>query len=69
MLQRLKRLIQEVFADTDQHYIMDSQPASLRQMRSIVDTVLGHGPAAYHYSVQDVIRILRNDGRVITVRV
>ena len=68
MLQRLKHLIQEVFADPYQHYIMDSQPASLRQMRSIVDTVLGHGPAAYHYSVQDVIRILRNDGRVIKLR-
>lgn len=69
MLQRLKRLIKEVSTDADQHYMMDSQPASMRQMRSIVDTVLGHGPAAYHYSVQDIIRILRKDGRVITVRV
>jgi len=69
MLQRLKRLIKEMSADADQHYIMDNEPASMKQMRSLLDVVLGHGPAAYHYSVQDVIRILEKDGRVIKVRI
>lgn len=69
MLQQLKRLIKEMSADTDQHYIMDNEPASMKQMRSLLDVVLGHGPAAYHYSVQDVIRILEKDGRVIKVRI
>lgn len=70
MLKRLKKYIAELSAEgTEQHYMMDNQPASMRQMRSIVDTVLGHGPASYHYSVQDVIRILEKDGRIIKVRV
>ena len=69
MLQRLKRLIKEISADADQHYIMDNEPASMKQMRSLLDVVLGHGPASYHYSVQDVIRILEKDGRVIKVRI
>lgn len=68
MLKKFKKLIQEFVTEAaEQHYLMDNEPASMKQMRSLVDVVLGHGPAAYHYSVQDVIRILEKDGRIIKV--
>ena len=54
--------------DAYKHYMVDGQPMSMKEMREIVDTVLGHGPVAYHYPVTDVIRILEQDGRRIVVR-
>jgi len=55
-------------SDNYKHYMVDGQPMSMKEMREIVDTVLGHGPVAYHYPVTDVIRILEQDGRRIVVR-
>ena len=49
------------------HYTVDGQLMKLRDMRQIVADVLGHGDAAYHISVQDVVRLLQQDGRVVTV--
>lgn len=66
MLKKFKKLIQEFVAEAaEQHYLMDNEPASMKQMRSLVDVVLGHGPVAYHYSVPEIIRVLERDGRVI----
>ena len=49
------------------HYTVDGQLMKLRDMRQIVADVLGYGDAAYHISVQDVVRLLQQDGRVVTV--
>jgi len=40
---------------------------TLRAMRDIVDSVLGHGNMAYHYPVSTIIKILQEDGRVVTI--
>ena len=39
----------------------------MREMRQIVADVLGYGDAAYHISVQDVVRLLQADGRKVEV--
>jgi len=49
------------------HYTVDGQLMKLRDMRQIVADVLEYGDAAYHISVQDVVRLLQQDGRVVTV--
>lgn len=49
------------------HYSVDGSFMSLREMRTIIDTVLGHGNMAYHYPVSTIIKILQEDGRVVTV--
>ena len=48
--------------------MVDGQPMSMKEMRDIVDKVLGFGPVAYHYPVTDIIRKLEQDGRTVTFR-
>lgn len=54
--------------DNFKHYMVDGQPMSMKEMRDIVDKVLGFGPVAYHYPVTDIIRKLEQDGRIVTFR-
>ena len=49
------------------HYTVDGQLMKLRAMRQLVAEVLEYGDAAYHISVQDVVRLLQQDGRVVSV--
>ena len=49
------------------HYTVEGQLMKMREMRRIVAEVLEYGDAAYHISVQDVVRLLQQDGRVVTV--
>ena len=49
------------------HYTVDGQLMKMREMRQIVADVLGYGDAAYHISVQDVVRLLQADGRKVDV--
>ena len=49
------------------HYIVEGQLMKMREMRQIVSDVLGYGDAAYHISVQDVVRLLQADGRKVEV--
>lgn len=51
--------------DDYKHYMVDGQPMSMKGMREIVADVLDHGPAAYHYPVYDILRILKNDNRQV----
>ena len=53
--------------DNFTHYTVDGSLMRLREMRQIVDVVLGYGDSAYHLSVQDIIRILQQDGRIVTI--
>ena len=49
------------------HYTVEGQLMKMREMRQIVADVLGNGDAAYHISVQDVVRLLQADGRKVEV--
>ena len=49
------------------HYTVEGQLMKMREMRQIVADVLGYGDAAYTISVQDVVRLLQADGRVVEV--
>ena len=53
--------------DNFTHYTVDGSLMRLREMRQIVDVVLGYGDSAYHLSVQDIVRILQQDGRIVTI--
>lgn len=53
--------------DNFTHYTVDGSLMRLREMRQIVDVVLGYGDSAYHLSVQDIIRILQQDNRKVEV--
>ena len=53
--------------DNFTHYTVDGSLMRLREMRQIVDVVLGYGDSAYHLSVQDIVRILQQDGRIVEV--
>ena len=53
--------------DNFTHYTVDGSLMRLREMRQIVDVVLGYGDSAYHLSVQDIIRILQKDNRKVEV--
>lgn len=53
--------------DNFTHYTVDGSLMRLREMRQIVDVVLGYGDPAYHLSVQDIVRILQQDGRIVEV--
>lgn len=54
-----------MFGSNTNHYIVEGEVMSAKSMRQIVDEVLGVGPAAWHVSIQDVIRYLEQDGRVV----
>lgn len=54
-------------ADNYTHYTVDGSLMKLKEMRQIVDIVLGYGDAAYHMSVQDIVRLLQQDGRNVTI--
>lgn len=47
------------------HYTVDGQLMKLKELRQIVAEVLEYGDAAYHISVQDVVRLLQQDGRKV----
>ena len=49
------------------HYTVDGELMRLKYMRKLLAEDLGYGDAAYHISVQDVVRLLQQDGRVVTV--
>jgi hypothetical protein len=53
--------------DNFTHYTVDGSLMRLREMRQIVDVVLGYGDSAYHLSVQDIVRILQKDNRKVEV--
>jgi hypothetical protein len=53
--------------DSFKHYVVDGEMMSMKQMRQILEVVLGHGNMAYHYSASDVVRLLRADGRLVEV--
>ena len=54
-----------MFVNNTNHYIVDGEMMSAKSMRQIVDEVLEVGPAAWHIGIQDVIRYLEQDGRVV----
>ena len=47
------------------HYTVEGQLMKMREMRQIVAEGLGFGDAGYHISVQDVVRLLQQDGRKV----
>ncbi|UNY40491.1 hypothetical protein KLEP7_gp155 [Pseudaeromonas phage vB_PpeM_ KLEP7] len=49
------------------HYTVDGELMRLKYMRKLLAEDLEYGDAAYHISVQDVVRLLQQDGRVVTV--
>ena len=49
------------------HYTVDGELMRLKYMRKLLAEDLGYGDAAYHISVQDVVRLLQQDGRVVEV--
>lgn len=49
------------------HYMVDGQPMSMKEMREIVEKVLGYGPVAYHIPVSSVISALEKDNRIVKV--
>ena len=49
------------------HYVVDGELMKMRYMRKLLAEDLGYGDAAYHISVQDVVRLLQADGRVVEV--
>ena len=49
------------------HYTVDGELMRLKYMRKLLAEDLEYGDAAYHISVQDVVRLLQADGRVVTV--
>lgn len=53
--------------DSMKQYMVDNEPMSMKQMRHLVDKYLGHGPVAKHYPIQEIIRLLEQDGRTIKV--
>ena len=54
-----------MFGNNTSHYIVDGEMMSAKSMRQIVDEVLEVGPAAWHIGIQDIIRYLEQDGRVV----
>ena len=49
------------------HYTVDGELMRLKYMRKLLAEDLEYGDAAYHISVQDVVRLLQQDGRVVEV--
>ena len=49
------------------HYTVDGELMRLKYMRKLLAEDLEYGDAAYHISVQDVVRLLQQDGRVVAV--
>ena len=49
------------------HYTVDGELMRLKYMRKLLAEDLEYGDAAYHISVQDVVRLLQADGRVVEV--
>ena len=49
------------------HYTVDGELMRLKYMRKLLAEDLEYGDAAYHISVQDVVRLLQQDGRVVSV--
>lgn len=55
--------------DTDVvHYVVDGELMKMRYMRQLVAEVLPDvGDTAYHMPVQDIVRLLQQDGRKVEV--
>lgn len=55
--------------DTDVvHYVVDGELLKMRYMRQLVSEVFPDvGDAAYHMPVQDIVRLLQADGRIVTI--
>ena len=49
------------------HYTVDGELMRLKYMRKLLAEDLEYGDAAYHISVQDVVRLLQADGRKVEV--
>ena len=49
------------------HYTVDGELMRLKYMRKLLAEDLEYGDAAYHISVQDVVRLLQQDGRKVEV--
>ena len=49
------------------HYTVDGELMRLKYMRKLLAEDLEYGDAAYHISVQDVVRLLQTDGRKVEV--
>ena len=49
------------------HYTVDGELMRLKYMRKLLAEDLEYGDAAYHISVQDVVRLLQADGRKVDV--
>ena len=49
------------------HYVVDGELMKMRYMRKLLAEDLEYGDAAYHISVQDVVRLLQADGRKVEV--
>ena len=49
------------------HYTVDGELMRLKYMRKLLAEDLEYGDAAYHISVQDVVRLLQADGRNVTI--
>ena len=49
------------------HYTVDGELMRLKYMRKLLAEDLEYGDAAYHISVQDVVRLLQQDGRKVAV--
>ena len=47
------------------HYTVDGELMRLKYMRKLLAEDLEYGDAAYHISVQDVVRLLQADGRKV----
>ena len=47
------------------HYTVDGELMRLKYMRKLLAEDLEYGDAAYHISVQDVVRLLQQDGRKV----
>ena len=47
------------------HYTVDGELMRLKYMRKLLAEDLEYGDAAYHISVQDVVRLLQKDGRKV----
>lgn len=47
------------------HYVVDGELMKMRYMRKLLAEDLEYGDAAYHISVQDVVRLLQQDGRKV----
>lgn len=53
--------------DNYTHYTVDGSLMKLKEMRQLVDIVLGYGDAAYHMPVQRIVQLLQEDGRVVEI--